>query len=1129
MTLLGVVILSVSFVFISVPAGQEPRGPQIAPVNPAFRAYLEDVKSGRLPLETAEGYGLGEIPPIVDLSHARGSKAFRILEAYPLSYDLRILSKLTSVKNQGSCGSCWSFATMASLESYLLPAESRDFSEQNLIDHHGFDLGPCAGGNVWMSTAYLSRWSGPLSETDDPYVYAYENIGETRKHVQNVIYIPNRSGYLDNDDIKQALISYGAFYVSMYYNAAYYNPSQYAYYCPSSITTNHGIAVVGWDDSFDRNKFNTAPPGNGAFICKNSWGPSWGQNGYFYISYYDVPFRPGAVFTGEPTNNYSEVYQYDALGWIFNYGYGTNVGWGANIFTAASSNPLKALGTYASTTNCSYTIYIYTDVAAGNPVSGNLMATKSAIVSSPGYYTIPLDSPVSLTPGQPFSVVVIYETPGYNYPIPAEGIYSGFSSGATSSPGQSFISSGGTSWTDVSATSNQMNICLKAFTQATGVQPIISGTVRTADGNGLSGVTLSGLPTSPVTPASGAYSDLVAAGWSGTATPASSGYTFSPSSRSYTNIMANQLNQDFTAGTSGCSYTISPVSQLFSDSGGTGNVSVTASAGCNWAAVSNDGWIVITSGASGSGNATVQFTISPNSGSPSRTGTMIVAGQTVTIHQEGDIHFNSSSEYIILPEVIWAPATGGGTWVSEVQVTDITGGSMVSVYFSYGNGDRRGPITVWNNAGGEKRSVKFSNLLSFIASVDTGFAYYGRVGTAEFRTQDSGHLIHVAARTLNGNYSKTFPGLIPSDENMAVVSRPMMIQGFTNSALYRSTCGFFNPTANPVTVEFRLFDGSGGTVGSAFTKTFVGYDFKAFSPFSEAGRPYPTYTYDNVYLTVNPTSGSGSLVCFGASANNASNDPAAHLAVQYQGTYANSPAEHIILPECIWAPATGGGTWVSEVQITDLAGGSAVSAYFSYGGGLRRGPIAVWANSGGAGRSMKFSNFLSTLAGIDAGFSYYGKVGAVEFSTQDAAHKIQVAARTLNGNCSKTFPGLRLVDSNTADTAREMIIQNYTNNNLYRSTCGFFNPTANSLTVEFRLYDASGATIGSPFTKTFGGFDFQAFSPFNEAGAPYPGAAHDNVILVVTPTSGTGKIVCFGASANNISNDPAAHIVLQYH
>jgi hypothetical protein len=494
--------------------------------------------------------------------------------------------------------------------------------------------------------------------------------------------------------------------------------------------------------------------------------------------------------------------------------------------------------------------------------------------------------------------------------------------------------------------------------------------------------------------------------------------------------------------------------------------------------------------------------------------------------------FNQPSGHIVLPECIWAPATGGGIWVSDVQITDVTGGSVVSAYFSAGGGVRRGPTPLWTNVDGGRRSVTFSNLLSYLSAYDSGFTYYGKVGAVEFVTQDESHLIQVGARTLNGDYSKTFPGLSLSEENLAVASRPMMIQEFTNNATYRSTCGFFNPTSSPVTVQFRLLDGSSATIGSAFTKTFLGYDFMAFSPFDEAGVPYPTYSYDNVYLLVNPTSGVGSLMCFGASANNNSNDPAAHLAVQFQGAYDNSPANYVILPECIWAPALGGGMWVSEVQVTDLTGGSEVSVYFSYGGGRRQG-THLWTNMGGAGRSMKYGNILFSPWGSTP--ILYGKVGPVEFVTQDAAHKIQVAARTLNAqpghwewNYSKIFPGLQLVDSNTANTAREMIIQNYTNNATYRSTCGFFNPTADSVTVEFRLYDENGVVIGSSFTKTFVGYDFKAFNPFNEAGVPYPGASCDNVILSIRPTSGTGKLMCFGASANNNTNDPAAHMAVQY-
>ena len=242
----------------------------------------------------------------------------------------------------------------------------------------------------------------------------------------------------------------------------------------------------------------------------------------------------------------------------------------------------------------------------------------------------------------------------------------------------------------------------------------------------------------------------------------------------------------------------------------------------------------------------------------------------------------------------------------------------------------------------------------------------------------------------------------------------------------------------------------------------------------------------------------------------------------------NSPSNYQIIPECIWAVASGGGTWVSEVQVSDITGGSLVSVYFNYGAGNRRGPFTLWT-SPGANQSVKYFNILSSIDALDAeAFTYYGRVGAVEFSTQDASHRIQVAARTLNGNYSKTFPGLNLKDANTASITRRMMIQNFSNNATYRSSCGFFNPTANSVTIEFRLLLENGTTIGSPFTRTLVGYDFQSFSPFNQAGVSYPTYSYDNVVLWITPTSGTGKVIVFGASANNTSNDPAAHIGVQY-
>ena len=85
----------------------------------------------------------------------------------------------------------------------------------------------------------------------------------------------------------------------------------------------------------------------------------------------------------------------------------------------------------------------------------------------------------------------------------------------------------------------------------------------------------------------------------------------------------------------GCTYSIAPTSESFPASGGSGSVVVMAPDGCMWTAASNDSWITITSGESGSGNGTVGYSVAANTGSSSRTGTMTIAGQTFTVTQAG--------------------------------------------------------------------------------------------------------------------------------------------------------------------------------------------------------------------------------------------------------------------------------------------------------------------------------------------------------------------------------------------------------------------------------------------------------------------------------------------------------------
>jgi C1A family cysteine protease len=472
--------------------------PLKAPMNPRFVEHWNTRTQGQAFSMVAQpGHALGLIPSTIDLSHLKTSQGRALQSSTPLpsSYDLRTSGRVTPVEDQGQCAVCWSFATFGSLESALAPGEVRAFSENNLKDLHGFDgqacgtgvnptsCGACSGGNWQMSAAYLARWAGPVNASDDPYqatnTDSSPNGMPAQKHLQDVFIFPPRSGPLDNDVLKNAVMTYGGLYTSMHMDesAGYLNYSSGAYYYYGAASgQNHAVTLVGWDDSYSAAHFPTTPAGDGAFLIKNSWGTSFGQRGYFWISYYDTQYLTSesvAFFVNEPPTNYDRLYEYDPLGWVANYGYGSNTAWFANIFTAVDNENLKAVSTYVNANASPYSVSIYTGVI-DLPTSGALAATTSGTFALAGYNTLVLPVSVALTAGQRFSVVMELTTPGYGYPVPAEVAETHYSSQATANPGQSYMSSDGVSWSDTTTIVSTMNVALKAFASAIALPAIAS-------------------------------------------------------------------------------------------------------------------------------------------------------------------------------------------------------------------------------------------------------------------------------------------------------------------------------------------------------------------------------------------------------------------------------------------------------------------------------------------------------------------------------------------------------------------------------------------------------------------------------------------------------------------------------
>ncbi|WKY44089.1 lectin like domain-containing protein [Eubacteriaceae bacterium ES2] len=433
---------------------------QSGPLSPDFVAYQEAMEND---MTTASAEYSGVIPSPIAPTQSTTTAS----QTLPESYDLRDYGFTAPVRDQSTWGACWTFATMGSLESYLKQemATEVDLSENNLVWNNGFDYTqPATGGNFLMAAAYLSRYNGPVSEKDDPYMSASQTGLSPLYHVQSMQDI-----YGDSVAVKEAIINGGAVATFIYSetgNSDYYNAETNAYYYYGSQGIGHAVQIVGWDDNYDKNNFATTPEGNGAWIIQNSYGEDFGDGGFFYISYYDsnAGNEVGVFHNAESTDNYDRSYQYDYLGCISTRGYGDQSAWGANIFTTSGEEELDAVSTYAVAPNTTVEINIYTDLTdAGDPTSGRLQTTQTAAFDLAGYYTVRLNQPVELAAFESFSVVIKYINPWLTTPIPVEEPLLYYSSQASANPGQSYVSANGIAgWEDISAA--ETNVCIKAFT-----------------------------------------------------------------------------------------------------------------------------------------------------------------------------------------------------------------------------------------------------------------------------------------------------------------------------------------------------------------------------------------------------------------------------------------------------------------------------------------------------------------------------------------------------------------------------------------------------------------------------------------------------------------------------------------
>ena len=293
-----------------------------------------------------------------------------------------------------------------------------------------------------------------------------------------------------------------------------------------------------------------------------------------------------------------------------------------------------------------------------------------------------------------------------------------------------------------------------------------------------------------------------------------------------------------------CSYSLTPTSVNFLATGGTGIFTVTSPTGCQWGAASQAAWISITAGSSGTGSGTISYSVQANTGN-ARTGTITVAGQTLTINQSAGGSAYTYSYWV--PVASHANGLNQSRWRSDLGLLN-TGSVTANVQLKFFGGNS---VSTTTYVAPQAQSI----LVDIVGQMNASGS-----GPIEVLSDQP---LKVTARSYNqvasdascygnGTQGQNYPVVATSDGLGA--GQVAYLAGLTENPSYRCNIGLANTGTAGATVLVELFDGAGSNLASYTVPLAAGQWVQATQPFMNVGRQT---AMDRGYAKITVQSGSG--------------------------------------------------------------------------------------------------------------------------------------------------------------------------------------------------------------------------------------------------------------------------------